>query len=97
MLVLEEGKGADSLKAAVRAKPPILLIHGDQDDLIPLDALFISGETLAAAEVPCEWHLSAGIGHGIDGEGLRHGGLFLSARLRAALSEVGEWRVANGG
>ena len=77
MLVLEEGKGADSLKAAVRAKPPILLIHGDQDDLIPLDALFISGETLAAAEVACEWHLSAGIGHGIDGEGLRHGGLFL--------------------
>jgi len=77
MLVLEEGKGADSLKAAVRAKPPILLIHGDQDDLIPLDALFISGETLAAADVPCEWHLSAGIGHGIDGEGLRHGGLFL--------------------
>jgi phospholipase/carboxylesterase len=77
MLVLEEGKGADSLKAAVRSKPPILLIHGDQDDLIPLDALFISGETLAAAEVACEWHLSAGIGHGIDGEGLRHGGLFL--------------------
>jgi phospholipase/carboxylesterase len=78
ILVLEEGKGADSLKPAVRAKPPILLVHGDRDDLIPLDALFLSTDTLAAAEVPCEWHLSAGIGHGIDGEGLRHGGLFLT-------------------
>ena len=78
MLVLEEGKGAESLKGAIRAKPPVLLVHGDQDDLIPLDALFLSTEALAAAEVPCEWHLSAGIGHGIDADGLRHGGLFLA-------------------
>jgi phospholipase/carboxylesterase len=78
MLVLEEGKTAESLKGAIRAKPPVLLVHGDQDDLIPLDALFLSTEALAAAEVPCEWHLSAGIGHGIDAGGLRHGGLFLA-------------------
>ena len=25
-----------------------------------------------------EWHLSVGVGHGIDGEALRHGGLFLT-------------------
>jgi phospholipase/carboxylesterase len=77
MLVLEEGKGGDSLKAHVRSKPPILLIHGDRDDLIPLEAMFLSAEALAAAEVPSQWHLSAGVAHGIDGEGLRHGGLFL--------------------
>src|SRR5215217_5676672 len=29
MLVLEEGKGPESLGAQVRAKPPILLVHGD--------------------------------------------------------------------
>jgi phospholipase/carboxylesterase len=78
MLVLEEGKGAESLKPHIRSRPPILLVHGDRDDLIPLDALFFSGEALAAAGVPCEWHLSAGIGHGIDAAGLRHGGLFLA-------------------
>ncbi|HEX8167825.1 MAG TPA: alpha/beta fold hydrolase [Beijerinckiaceae bacterium] len=81
MLVLEEGKGGDSLKEHVRSKPPILLVHGDRDDLIPLEALFLSAEALAAAEVPSQWHLSAGIGHGIDGEGLRHGGLFLTRAL----------------
>jgi phospholipase/carboxylesterase len=78
MLVLEEGKGGDSLKGQVRSKPPILLVHGDRDDLIPLEAMFLSAEALAAAEVPSEWHLSAGSGHGIDAEGLRHGGLFLA-------------------
>jgi phospholipase/carboxylesterase len=78
MVVIEEGKGPDSLADAVRAKPPILLVHGDRDDVIPVDALFLSTALLAAADVPCQWHLSAGIGHGIDGEALRHGGLFLA-------------------
>jgi phospholipase/carboxylesterase len=77
LLVLEEGKGPESLAGQVRAKPPILLVHGDRDEVIPLDALFMSADALAAADVPCEWHLSVGVGHGIVGEALRHGGLFL--------------------
>jgi phospholipase/carboxylesterase len=78
MVVLEEGKGGESLKSAVPSKPPILLVHGDQDDVIPVDALFLSADALAAAEVPCQWHLSLGVAHGIDAEALRHGGLFLT-------------------
>jgi phospholipase/carboxylesterase len=58
--------------------PPILLVHGDQDDLIPAGAMFATAESLAGANIPCQWHLSAGIGHGIDGSGLLHGGLFLA-------------------
>ncbi|MGO9008234.1 MAG: alpha/beta hydrolase [Beijerinckiaceae bacterium] len=58
--------------------PPILLVHGEQDDLIPVDAMFATAENLAEANIPCQWHLSAGIGHGIDGSGLLHGGLFLT-------------------
>ena len=77
LLVLEEGKGPESLAGQVRAKPPILFVHGDRDEVIPLDALFMSADALAAADVPCEWHLSVGVGHGIDAEALRHGGLFL--------------------
>jgi phospholipase/carboxylesterase len=78
LLVLDERQDPDGLKRAVQAKPPILLVHGDQDDLIPLDALFLSADALAGADVPCEWHLSLGLGHGIDGAGLKHGGLFLA-------------------
>ena len=78
LLVLEEGKGPESLAPQVRSKPPILLVHGDRDDVIPIDALFLSCDSLAAAEVPVEWHLSAGVAHGIDPGALRHGGLFLA-------------------
>jgi phospholipase/carboxylesterase len=78
MLVTEKGKGPEALTTHMRSKPPVLLIHGDRDEVIPIDALFMSAEALAAADVPCEWHLSVGIGHGIDGEALRHGGLFLT-------------------
>jgi phospholipase/carboxylesterase len=77
LLVLEEGKGPDSLKGQARAKPPVLLVHGDQDDVIPIDALFLGTDALAAAEIPCQWHLSAGVGHGVDPGALAHGGLFL--------------------
>jgi phospholipase/carboxylesterase len=62
-----------------RGKPPsVLLVHGSHDDLIPVDALFLSADKLAQAGIPCQWHLSLGLGHGIDGEGLVHGGLFLA-------------------
>jgi len=59
--------------------PAILLVHGDADQVIPVDAMFLSAQSLAQTGVPCEWHLSSGTAHGIDGEGLRHGGLFIAA------------------
>jgi phospholipase/carboxylesterase len=59
--------------AETTVKPPVLLIHGDQDEVIPVQALFHAGQALSAAGIPVEWHMSHGIGHGIDGEGLMHG------------------------
>ena len=60
------------------AVPPVLLVHGSEDDVIPADALFMSAEGLADAAVPSQWHLSVGIGHGIDAPGMGHAALFLS-------------------
>jgi len=62
----------------VKTKPPVLLVHGDQDTIIPVDALFETMAALGKAEIPCQWHLASGVAHGIDPEGLRHGGLFLA-------------------
>jgi phospholipase/carboxylesterase len=84
MLVLKNDSDVEGYAPQIRARPPVLMIHGDADDLIPAQALFHSTQALAALGVPVEWHLSAGIGHGIDGEGLRHGGEFLARRLAAA-------------
>jgi phospholipase/carboxylesterase len=86
MLILKDDSDVEGYKPQVRARPPVLLIHGDADDLIPVQALHHSAQALAALEVPVEWHISAGIGHGIDDEGLRHGGQFLSQRLKARMT-----------
>jgi len=83
MLVLEGDSDVEGYAPQVRARPPLLLVHGDQDDLIPPQALFHAANGLAALEVPVEWHLSSGTGHGIDQEGLRHGGEFLARRFGA--------------
>lgn len=84
LLVLPPDQGPEAVAGEIRARPPILLIHGDRDDLIPAQALFMSGAGLAALEIPVEWHLSAGVGHGIDEDGLRHGGEFVARRLAAS-------------
>jgi phospholipase/carboxylesterase len=78
VLVGSEHVAEATARDASGAPPPILLAHGDQDQLIPFDALFDSAEALAKANIPCQWHLSLGVGHGIDNGGLRHGGLFIA-------------------
>ncbi len=82
LFVLPNNAEPDVVAAEIKSRPPVLLVHGDQDDLIPVEALFHATQALAALEVPTEFHISGGIGHGIDQEGLRHGGEFLARRLR---------------
>ncbi len=78
MLVVPENVDPDAFAAEISSRPPILLIHGDADQLIPVQALFHAAQGLAALDIPAQWHISAGIGHGIDQEGLRQGGEFLA-------------------
>jgi phospholipase/carboxylesterase len=82
LLVDRSDGNAEAFAAEIKSRPPVLLVHGDRDDLIPPQALFQATQGLAALEVPVEWHLSAGVGHGIDAEGLRHGGEFLARQSR---------------
>jgi phospholipase/carboxylesterase len=74
----------EAFTSSIASRPPVLLVHGDRDDLIPPQALFQAAQGLAALGLSVEWHLSPGIGHGIDAEGLRHGGEFLARRLTTA-------------
>jgi phospholipase/carboxylesterase len=82
LFVVPENVDPEVFAKDIRARPPVLLVHGDRDDLIPVQALFHATQALASLEIPAEWHISAGIGHGIDQEGLRHGGEFLARQLR---------------
>jgi phospholipase/carboxylesterase len=57
--------GAQHLAEAT-AHPPILLVHGEDDQLIPVEALHVAREALAQAALCVEWHVRPGLGHGID-------------------------------
>lgn len=63
------------------APPPVLLIHGSVDEIVPAYALHATVATLADVGVTAEWHLTPGLGHGIDEDGLRRGAAFLAHAL----------------
>lgn len=62
---------------AVRSRPPVALVHGSHDDVIPVTALFASLEALAAAGVPALWRISHGTAHSVAEDGLALGAAFL--------------------
>jgi phospholipase/carboxylesterase len=67
------------------ACPPILLVHGDADQVIPAEALFAAATMLGASGAAVQWHLSHGVGHGIDPAGLALAGGFLDLAFRGRL------------
>ena len=69
--------GAAHLAAEIKVKPPVLLIHGAADEVIPCQAIHHARNALAAAGVAVQWQIRPGLGHGIDPEGLQAAGLFL--------------------
>jgi phospholipase/carboxylesterase len=71
--------GASRLAAEIKSKPPVLLIHGSDDEVIPVPAIHHARSALAAVGVPVQWQIRPGLGHGIDPDGLLAGGLFLRA------------------
>jgi phospholipase/carboxylesterase len=74
------------------AFPPILLTHGDQDHVIPPQALFMAATELGAAGAGVQWHLAPGMGHGIDPEGLMLAGEFLHMAFDGLLKSAGAVR-----
>jgi phospholipase/carboxylesterase len=74
--------GAAKLKNETKSKPPILLVHGDRDDVIPLPAMFAAGDALCAAGLSAQWHISYGVPHSIGPDGLELGGDFLAMALK---------------
>lgn len=75
--------GRGRLKEEMRSKPPVLLIHGDQDPTIPIAAMFDAAEALAEAGHGAQWHVSYGVPHSIGPDGLELGGAFIASQLKA--------------
>lgn len=65
----------------ISARPPIQLIHGEADDLIPVEALHMAREALGSAGLLVEWHVRPRLGHGIDPDAQRLAGHFIRSAL----------------
>ena len=59
-----------TLTNEARSKPPFVLVHGDQDPVVPPQATEDARQTLATLGFPVEAYLLKGLGHGIDSRGL---------------------------
>jgi phospholipase/carboxylesterase len=71
----------DELAAGPHATPPVLLVHGDADPMVPVAALHQAAASLKPLGFEVATHVSPGLGHSIDEAGLRLGGQFLSRVL----------------
>jgi phospholipase/carboxylesterase len=84
---------AGALAAEIRSRPPLALVHGDRDEVIPAQAMFAAADALAAARTPCLWRLCGGAGHTITEGGLSLGGRFLRD---AFAGRLGGWAAPVG-
>ncbi len=71
----------EKLETEAVVKPPVLLIHGDQDPVVPFSDMAKAGDALVAAGVPTYGHVMKGTGHGIAPDGLGVALQFLKERL----------------
>lgn len=71
----------ERLAAEAVVKPPVLLIHGDQDPVVPFADMGLAGEALVAAGFETYGHVMEGTGHGIAPDGLGVALQFLKERL----------------
>lgn len=74
--------GAQSLAAEITCRPPVMLVHGSHDEVIPVGAIHLTREALAAAGVVVEWHIKDELGHGIDEDVVATTSRFLAGHLR---------------
>jgi phospholipase/carboxylesterase len=74
--------GTAQLAKEIRSKPPVLLIHGSADQVVPAAALNVAGRELKQLGIEVRTHLSKGLGHSVDAEGLRLGAEFLAEVLK---------------
>ncbi|WP_420412295.1 alpha/beta hydrolase [Roseibium sp.] len=68
--------GAAQLKT-IQTTTPVLIVHGEDDDVVPAYHLGAARTALTQAGVSVDTHCLAGLGHSIDERGMVLGGRFL--------------------
>lgn len=69
--------GTENLHAEIITQPPVCLVHGLDDEVVPPAASRAAHQALVKEQVAAALHLCEGVGHSIDNDGLRAGAAFL--------------------
>lgn len=69
--------GEAELPSEIASRPPVCLIHGTADPVVPFGAMDAAEHVLAANHVPVETHARPGLPHSIDEEGIMLANAFL--------------------
>ncbi|MCZ6846594.1 MAG: prolyl oligopeptidase family serine peptidase [Alphaproteobacteria bacterium] len=73
----------EKLAAEIVSRPPVLLVHGEADPVVPYQMLAAAQAGLEAAGVDVQTVSRPGLGHGIDEAGIREGAALLQRTLTA--------------
>ncbi|HIF09105.1 MAG TPA: phospholipase [Sneathiellales bacterium] len=76
--------GTGYLADEVTVKPPVLLIHGSDDEVIPVSALDHACTALEGVGIKVKTHVSDGIRHGVAPDGMELGAAFLRDAFASA-------------
>lgn len=71
----------EALAAEAVSRPPVLLLHGDADPMVPFEEMSVAGDALVAAGFETYGHVMKGTGHGISPDGLSVALAFLKQYL----------------
>ncbi len=74
----------DLLASEIRCKPPVVMVHGDSDELLAVSEMHTAAGALADCGVEVSTHVRPGLGHGIDETGIRIGLEFVHRLFAAA-------------
>lgn len=69
------------LAEEVKSRPPVLLVHGDADEIVPFESLAAAEQALRAHGFLVHGEARPGLGHGIDEAGLHLGAAMLKQSL----------------
>ena len=70
--------GADLLAGEIKSKPPVMLVHGEEDDIVPSSSLKDAVSALAGVGIDATWEMRPELGHGLDDRGIMMGMDFLA-------------------
>jgi len=60
--------GPEDLEGEIKSRPPVLLLHGEEDDIVPPESLPEAVKALAGVGIEAKYSTRPGLGHGIDDE-----------------------------